>query len=303
MEDFYDTWPALDYKDFKPTQHLLHMATQVLGKLKLHTPFEPHWSNVALWLTGNGLTTGIIPYRGGAFSLEIDLMHHQIYCKSSWFGTSHFKITSTSVAELTKEIFQLLTQHQIELEINLLPQELANPIAFNQDITPREYDETQANTFWKILLSVHRVLKQYHARFDGETPPIGFMWGTFDIRDARYNGKKVKPTGINKGFIRRNAMDEAQIEVGWWPGNEMYPQPAFYAYTYPQPKDIELCVVKPKDAYWNHELGEFVFNYSDLRKLKHPDSELLSFFESAYAAGAHLGEGWDKQRLATGEPV
>jgi hypothetical protein len=46
----YDPWPDLPYQDFKSTQHLLHMGVQAIGKLKLTTPFEPHWANVALWL-------------------------------------------------------------------------------------------------------------------------------------------------------------------------------------------------------------------------------------------------------------
>ncbi|EDR35858.1 DUF5996 family protein [Coxiella burnetii] len=37
-------------------------------------------------------------------------------------------------------------------------------------------------------------MQRYHARFDGETPPIGLMWGTFDLRDARYNGVAVPTT-------------------------------------------------------------------------------------------------------------
>jgi len=66
----YDPWPALGYPDFAATQHLLHMALQAVGKLKLAEPFEPQWSEVPLWLSSRGLITGPIPYYGGAYEAE-----------------------------------------------------------------------------------------------------------------------------------------------------------------------------------------------------------------------------------------
>ena len=63
----YEPWPPLSYPDFAATQHLLHMGLQAVGKLKLKEPFEPQWAEVALWLSSRGLTTGPIPYSGGAY--------------------------------------------------------------------------------------------------------------------------------------------------------------------------------------------------------------------------------------------
>ena len=80
----YDPWPELPYEKFKSTQYLLHMCVQAIGKLKLMTPFEPHWANVALWPTSRGVTTGTIPYDGGVFSVDLDLIDHQIICAASF---------------------------------------------------------------------------------------------------------------------------------------------------------------------------------------------------------------------------
>ena len=76
MNRSHPVWPTLNYEDFKSSAHLLHMCVQMLGKLKLNTPFEPHWSNVALLLTSTGLTTGPIPYKKGVFSIDIDFILH-----------------------------------------------------------------------------------------------------------------------------------------------------------------------------------------------------------------------------------
>ena len=63
----YQPWPELPYEEFAPTAYLMHMITQVVGKLKLATPFEPQWANVPLWVTSRGLTTGPIPNGAGTF--------------------------------------------------------------------------------------------------------------------------------------------------------------------------------------------------------------------------------------------
>lgn len=295
-------WPALPYEEFKSTAHLLHMCVQMIGKLKLHTPFEPHWANVALWLTSTGLTTGPITYKKNVFSIDINLLTHEISCTTSWGRHEQFSLHSQSVANLYQTFFNLLKTMEIDLTINPMPQELAAPISFEKDVEIQEYKSDLANAWWHILLSAYRVMQEYHAKFNGETPPIGLMWGTFDLRDARYNGISAETTGMNSGFIRRNAMDEGQIEMGWWNGNDTYPRPAFYSYTYPQPKEIEKSVIHPQAAHWDNALQEFILDYDAIRNANDPDKDLLAFFESTYQAGAVCAK-WDSKLVTKGKPV
>ena len=63
----YQPWPELPYEEFAPTAYLMHMITQVVGKLKLATPFEPQWANVPLWVTSRGLTPGRFRMGPGRF--------------------------------------------------------------------------------------------------------------------------------------------------------------------------------------------------------------------------------------------
>lgn len=298
----YEPWPALPFEAFKSTSHLLHMGVQAIGKFKLNTPFEPHWANVALWVTSSGLTTGLIPFQKGAFSIEMDLNKHVVSIHATWGASKQFALTSMSVASFTQQLFALLQDLKINIPINPMPQEIENPIAFDQDVQLQNYSPELANAWWHILVSTQRVMKRYHAQFDGETPPIGLMWGTFDIRDARYSGKPVPTTGENAGYIRRNAMNEEQVESGWWPGNNAYPRPAFYSFMYPAPAGIEQSKIKPTEAKWNAKLGEFILDYDDLRKSSNPDQTLFDFFQSSYAASAKLA-GWKSSFITAGEPV
>ena len=45
--------------------------------------------------------------------------------------------------------------------------------------------------------------------------------------------------------VRRVAADAEQAEIGFWPGSERYPKPAFYAFTYPSPAGIEDAHIDP----------------------------------------------------------
>ncbi|MDI9818877.1 MULTISPECIES: DUF5996 family protein [unclassified Legionella] len=298
----YQPWPKLPYEDFSSTSHLLHMGTQVLGKLKLMTPFEPQWANVPLWITSRGLTTGPIPYESGIFSIDLDFTDHKVICTTSWQNVGEFKLRSMSVAKFTQLLFKLLFDVGINVKINLRPQEVANPISFDEDTKQRFYNQELANSWWQILVSSYRVMQQYHAQFTGKTPPIGLMWGTFDLRDARYQRVAVPTTGPNAGYIRRNAMNEAQVEAGWWSGNADYPHAAYYSFTYPQPEKIEQSQIKPDTARWDNKMGLFVLNYEDVRKSKKPEEDLLMFFESAYKAGTTLAK-WDPKLVGSGKPT
>lgn len=297
---FPDPWPALSYPGFASTQHLLHMGLQAIGKFKLTEPFQSQWAEVPLWLSARGLTTGPIPYGGGAYEITVDLISHEVSCNTSWDFSGRFKLGPMSVAEFTERLLSLLHEGSVDLSINLKPQEIPNPIPFDQDKEQRPYDPAQVNSWWRILMSTQRVMQIFQGRFKGKTQPIGLMWGTLDIRDVRYNGKPASP-GSKADYIRRNAMDGELIEVGWWSGSAAYPKPAFYSFTYPQPDGIQNASVTPASARWDQSMSEFILDYDDLRNSNDPDNDLLSFFESTYKAGAECA-GWDASLVGSGKP-
>jgi uncharacterized protein DUF5996 len=90
--------------------------------------------------------------------------------------------------------------------------------------------------------------------------------------------------------------DAEQISAGFWPGDERFPEPAFFSYAYPRPDGIESASVAPEAASWQEDLGLFVLRYDDVRAATAPDDELLTFFSSTYDAAAGL-MGWDEDLL------
>ena len=83
------------------------------------------------------------------------------------------------------------------------------------------------------------------------------------------------------------------FSAGWWPGSEAYPEPAFYAYIYPEP-DGFADAPAAQGAY-HPDLGEFLLPWpgdgtdTDVE-------DVLAFLRSAYAAAAELG-GWNRDDL------
>jgi hypothetical protein len=293
-------WPALSYSAFEPTRYLLHMVLQAVGKLKLAEPFQAQWAEVPLWLSARGLTTGPIPYAGGVYEVRADFLSHEMQWLTSSGALGQLPLGPTSVATFVDSFLDRLRRVGIDASITLMPQEVPNPIPFNEDKEQRPYDRDLANVWWRILLSVQRVMQVFQGRFTGKTQPIGLMWGTLDIRAAFYNGKPAS-AGANTDYIRRNAMNAELIEMGWWSGNASYSRPAFYSFTYPQPQGIENAKVGPTVARWDAGMGEFLLDYDDLRQSSNPDRDLLTFLESTYNAGATAGR-WDSKLLGSGRP-
>lgn len=293
-----DPWPALSYPDFADTRYLLHMGLQAIGKLKLKEPFEPQWSAIPLWLNARGLTTGPIDYAGGAYEVSVDLISHEVICVTSWGSSERFKLAPMSVAEFVQHLFEILQKAGVDVSINLIPREIANPIPFDQDQERHPFEAAMTQSWWRILLSTQRVMRVFRGGYQGKTQPIGLMWGTLDIRDAFFSGKPTT-TAPYADYIRRNAMNAELIEMGWWAGTAAYPRPAFYSFTYPQPTGIEGAGVSPPGARWDPAMSEFILDYDDLRSSKNPDGDLLSFFSTSFHAGFQRA-CWDPKLMGSG---
>ena len=293
-------WPELSYEAFAPTMHLLHMGLQMVGKLTLLKPFEPQWANAVLGLTSTGLTTGPIPWQGGSFTVNADFSRHEIGVTTSWGTIGGFSLGPMSVAGWHERFFGALAGAGVAVTINERPQEVAGPVPFPQDSAPRPYDHALVEAWSQAMHTSAGVMERYRACFSRKTPPIGLMWGTFDLRDMRLGGTPV-PLDPDPGYIGRNAMDEDLVEAGWWPGSEAHPRPAYYSFTHPKPEGIERVDPEPGAARWDTTLGEFLLDYDDVRAAGDPEAALLAFLDSTYAAGASLA-GWDAAWICPGRP-
>jgi Family of unknown function (DUF5996) len=290
-------WPALPLEQWEATYRTLHMWTQIVGKVRLVlTPLENHWWNTALYVNTRGLTTSPIPYRGGAFEIQFDFVHHRLELRTSARtsdGARALALSPKSVAAFYRELLSLLRDVGIDVQINPKPQEVPNPIFLDQDDTHASYDPEYANRLWRILLSTDIVLQEFRARFIGKSSPVHFFWGSFDLCCTRFSGRRAPP---RKGIITSEAYSHECISIGWWPGGGDVAGPAFYAYTAPEPPGCGEQPVRPASALYQSKLREFLLMYDDVRRATSPRDEILQFAQSTYEAGASLA-GWDRGAL------
>ena len=293
MNTVEQDWPALPLGEWEPTYKTLHMWTQIVGKIRLGlTPLQNHWWNTALYVNERGLTTSPIPYRGSAFEIQFDFINHRLELRTSTAERT-LTFSSKSVATFYRELFSLLREYGIDLQINTKPQEVPNPIPFNQDDAHASYDPEYAHRLWRILLSADTALQEFRARFVGKSSPVHFFWGSFDLCCTRFNGRPAPP---RKGIITSEAYSHECISVGWWPGGGDVAGPAFYAYAAPEPAGCGDQLVRPTNAGYSNPLHEFLLMYEDVRRDSSPRNAILEFAQSTYEAAANLA-GWNRFSL------
>jgi hypothetical protein len=291
-----DKWPDIPYEPWKDTKDTLHMYTQVIGKLRLAlSPPEPEWAHAALYVTARGLTTGPVPFEDRVFQVDFDLIDHALSIAASDGGTHRSALVPRTVADFYAMVMEALRSLGIDVHISIVPSEVSDPIPFPQDTVHASYDPGSVGRFWRALVQVDKVLRVHRGSFLGRSSPVNFFWGTFDMAYTRYSGRPAEPPP-GSGLIFRRSADAEQICAGFWPGDERFPRPAFFSYAYPKPEGLERAEILPAAATWSDEIGEFLLPYHDVRTAASPAQDLLTFFRSAYEAGAALA-GWDREAL------
>ena len=138
-------------------------------------------------------------------------------------------------------------------------------------------------------------MKRYRSQFLGKSSPVLFFWGSFDLALTFFSGRRA-PVIPGADHMQREAMSHEEISCGFWPGDDRFPEPAFYSYTFPAPSGLASSSLRPAEAFYHPQLGEFLLRYDDVRKADSPDQALQDFFQSAYEAGATLAQ-WDRPAL------
>ena len=289
-------WPSLPLEEWKETYATLHMWTQIVGKIRLvQSPLINHWWQVPLYVSARGLTTSSIPYEARSFEIEFDFIDHQLLIKTSDGITKTIALVPRSVADFYSELMVTLRSLGIEVEITARPDEVPNPIPFAEDHVHAAYDPEYANRFWRILVQVDRVFKEFRSRFIGKCSPVHFFWGSFDLAVTRFSGRRA-PARVGADSITREAYSHEVISHGFWPGSGNIQSPAFYSYTAPEPAGLPQEKIRPESAFYNPETGGFILLYDDVRQADSPDEVLMDFLESTYEAGAKLAK-WDRSSL------
>ena len=298
-------WPELSVERDHETLAILHLAAQMLGKVRVaHAPWTNHGWHVALQPNARGLSTLPTAASGGrTFTLTLDLCRHAIVLWVSDESREELPLNAGSVAALHRRLVAMLERHDLPSNFDGRPNEIADAIPFAEDTATRDYDRESAGRFRETLAAVVPVFQHFRAGFEGKASPVHFWWGSFDLAASVFSGRKAPPhPGGVPGLPDRSTREAYSREVasgGCWAGGVTAAEPFFDSYIYPEPAGYRGAKV----AHGNYDetFGEFVVPYAEVRQAGDPSRMLSEFLQSAYEAAANLAN-WDRPMLER-EPV
>jgi hypothetical protein len=291
------TWPSLPLAEWRATHDTLHMWMQIVGKTRLAlAPKQNHWWHVPFYVSARGMTTSPMPYGHRAFEVAFDFIDHRLVVETSNGTTRQMALRPQTVADFYREYMAVLGDLGINVKLWPVPVEIENPIPFLDDRSHASYEPAQAHRFFRMLLQADRITKRFQGRFLGKTSPVHVFWGAFDLACTRFNGRRTPEQDATEWWVLRESTSHEEISVGFWPGSGTVPEPAFYAYTRPEPPGLASAAIRPSAAYYSRDLADFILPYEAVRTAPSPDDLVLEFYQSAYEAGANLGK-WDRAAL------
>jgi hypothetical protein len=295
------TWSSLPVAAWQDTYETLHLWTQIVGKIRMAlAPKINHWWHSTLYVTPRGLTTSVMFYGTRTIQISFDFLDHQLHIETSDGITRRIPLVTRSVADFYQDVMGTLRAIGIEVRIWTMPQEVQDPIPFEQDDKHAAYDPEYAQRFWRILVQANRVMTAFRSRFIGKCSPVHFFWGSFDLAVTRFSGRRAPehPGGIPNmaDWVTREAYSHEVSSCGFWPGGGTVVEPVFYAYAYPVPEGFKDYPIQPKEAFYSSQMQEFILPYEAVRQADAPDEMLLAFLQSTYETAANLGK-WDRAAL------
>jgi hypothetical protein len=285
---------------WQDTNTTLHLWTQIIGKIRLSlAPKVNHWWHSTLYVTPRGLTTSTIPYGTRTFQITFDFLNHYLLVETNDGITKTIALAPRSVADFYQAVMSTLKEIGIEVQLWTVPQEITDPIPFDQDNEHTAYDAECVQRFWRTLVQCARLLTLFRARYAGKCSPVHFFWGSFDLAVTRFSGRRAPehPGGVPgmADWVTREAYSHEVSSCGFWFGKGAI-EALFYAYAYPAPEGFKDYPVQPQEAFFSPEMQEFVLPYEAVRLASDPDAMVLAFLQTTYEAAANLGH-WDRAAL------
>ncbi len=295
-----DIFPPLPLEAWEDSKQTLHRFAQIVGKIRLAAmPHMNHWWQATLYVTTRGITTGPMPYSNLHFTIDFDLIDHRLLITTDTGGVEAFDLPGLSVAAFYEQVFANLSKLGIDISILAKTYELKPANDFATDRSHAAYDKAYINRYWRILVQIDSIFKEFSGRFTGKSSPVHLFWHSFDLAVTRFSGRRA-PDHPEANRSTREAYSHEVISFGFWAGDDMTRFPAFYSYTAPEPDGLTDAPLQPKEAFWNTgPTGSMaLLKYDDLRTHDNPKAALLDFLESAYRAGATTAH-WDTEALTT----
>jgi hypothetical protein len=293
-------WPELSVERDHETLAILHLAAQMLGKVRVaHAPWMNHGWHVALQPNARGFST--LPTAAGdgrTFTLTLDLCRHAMVLWVSDGSREEVPLNAGSIAALHRRLIVILDKHGLPSDFNGRPSEIADAVPFAQDNAAREYDRHSASRVREAFAAILPVFARFRACFAGKASPVQLWWGAFDLAVSRFSGRRAPPhPGGMPGLpdrVMREAYSHEVTSGGFWLGGVTPAEPFFYSYIYPEPDGYRAA--KIAHGAFDETFAEYVLPYAEVQSSAEPERMLGEFLQSTYDVAADLAK-WDREAL------
>ncbi len=273
----------LRYDEWTDTALTLHLVSQMLGKVKLvRMAPQPEWNHIVLYLTPDGLTTGLIPNGDRTFAIDMLFREGRVSVTDISGRSSGFSFRNgSSVGEYYEEFHRMLADVTCQTDITTAPMEMAITTPFHEQKEKRDYDHEKATEFHRMCVFAQNALLEFVAPFRGKKMLPSFFWGTFDTTAILFGGQSRPFTG--HGIIEQVAFDEQMMEFGFWPGDDAVREPSFFILPYPFLKgDLTGEPIRPDRAVFSREKAEFFLTLRDAFSYPDPKQAVVDFCRSGF---------------------
>jgi hypothetical protein len=284
-----DAWPSLPYDELRPTVDHLHRLVQIGGKYTLDQPFEFNWGNIVLSVTPRGFSTPTLDAGDVLFTVDYELLDDRVTVTAST-GRVSLPLGPGTVADFYESFVEAVAPLGIPPLKTTVEPEIPNAPTLDNDREQRPYDSEAVRRVWSAFASAERALTVWQAAYRGHRPPVGIMWGGFDLSATRYTGRAVTPPDTMPVF-QQNGMAGEVVALGFFLGDDESRAAAFYAYISPSPPGIDAVDFGVDGATYLPEAGLIVLPWDIVRARDDPQETVVRFADGVYHAAIELG-GW-----------
>jgi hypothetical protein len=292
--------PPLPLEEWEPTKDTLHLWAQIVGKTRLALmPMRNHWWNVTLYPSARGLTTRRMPVEVHNLEIEIDLVDHRLWARTTESEAGFELHDGLSVADFHRHLTATFDVLDVSVDIRPEPFGVPTTAPFPADQTHASYDAGAVGRFLRALQWSADVLEEFAGWYCGKTSPVHVFWHSLDLATGRFSGKRAA-AAPGTDAVTAEAYSHEIISFGFWAGDRTNPFPAYYSYTAPEPTGFREQALRPETAEWiTLGVGSLaILRYDNVRNSSDPKATVLEFLQSAFEAGASLA-GWDLADTAT----
>ena len=293
------TWPALDVRAWAGTKRRLHLAAQMLGKLRLqYSPSQPNWTFTSLQMTARGFSTGCMPVGDASLDAELDVVASEIVLRHSSGDVRRIPLaTAATIADVHHALLRALDALGVRCTMSPVPQEIADTTPFDRDTRPAEWDTAAVRRWFTVTTATAGVFERWRAHFFGRSG-VYLWWGAFDLAVMLFNGRHVVPP-TDRGYLLTYDLDAELMNCGLYFGDENT-APFFYGYISPEPAGAASFAM-PSGVSWSASLSEWVLPYDAVASADAPEAVLRAFLDALYAHCLDQA-GWDGAALRYAAP-